>query len=420
MSIRSAAWIAWSLCLLCVALATASLILGLLNGRALGEIFISEGIVTFATLTVSFSVVGALVASHRPENPIGLIFLAAALFYGLLIAGEEYAIYALLTNPGSLPLGAELSWLVKWIWAPGLGLILVFLPLLFPDGHLPSRRWRWVVWLGGLSIGLICVLTSIVLWPERGPALVRPGGLAGEVEAWRSGVLDWLELELAVPMMLVAGLGAVSSLLVRFRRARGDERQQIKWFASAAALTFVWILVFAVVFGELLSAGGRLPEVTGALSGLLVLPSIPIATGIAILRYRLYDIDRIINRTLVYGSLTTMLAAVYLGSVVLLQYIFRALTSQGSTFAVVASTLVIAALFNPLRRGIQSFIDRRFYRRKYDARKTLEAFSAKLRDETDLDALSDDLVGVVRETMQPAHVSLWLRPETASKGEQAE
>jgi hypothetical protein len=153
---------------------------------------------------------------------------------------------------------------------------------------------------------------------------------------------------------------------------------------------------------------------------LLVLPSIPIATGIAILRYRLYDIDRIINRTLVYGSLTTMLAAVYLGSVVLLQYIFRALTSQGSTFAVVASTLVIAALFNPLRRGIQSFIDRRFYRRKYDARKTLEAFSAKLRDETDLDALSDDLVGVVRETMQPAHVSLWLRPEMASQGERAE
>jgi hypothetical protein len=420
MSIRTAAWIAWSLCLLCVALATASLILGLLNGRTLGEIFISEGIATFATLTVSFSVVGALVASHRPENPIGWIFLAAALFYGLLIAGEEYAIYALLTNPGSLPLGAELSWLVKWIWAPGLGLLLVFLPLLFPDGHLPSRRWRWVVWLGGLSIGLICVLTSIVLWPERGPALVRPGGLAGEVEEWRSGVLDWLELKLAVPMMLVAGLGAVSSLLVRFRRARGDERQQIKWFASAAALTFVWILVFAVVFGELLSAGGRLPEVTGALSGLLVLPSIPIATGIAILRYRLYDIDRIIHRTLVYGSLTTMLAAVYLGSVVLLQYIFRALTSQGSTFAVVASTLVIAALFNPLRRGIQSFIDRHFYRRKYDARKTLETFSAKLRDETDLDALSDDLVGVVRETMQPAHVSLWLRPETASKGEQAE
>jgi hypothetical protein len=209
--------------------------------------------------------------------------------------------------------------------------------------------------------------------------------------------------------MFVAGLGAVISLFVRFRRARGDERQQVKWFASAAALTLVWI----IVFGQSTLRG--LPEVIVALSSLLVIPSIPIATGIAILRYRLYDIDVIINRTLVYGSLTAMLAALYLGSVVVLQYIFRALTGQGSTFAVVASTLVIAALFNPLRRRIQSFIDRRFYRRKYDARKTLESFSAKLRDKTDLDPLSDELVRVVRQTMQPAHVSLWLHPDPALK-----
>ena len=421
MRTRTAAWIAWSLCLLCVTLAMASLILALLNGRTLGEIFISSGIVivTFAIWTVSFSVVGALIASHRPENPIGWIFLADALFYGLLSAGEGYAIYALLTNPGSLPLGAAFSWLVKWIWAPGLGLILVFLPLLFPDGHPPSRRWRWVAWLGGLSIGLICVLTSIVLWPERGPALVRPGGFAGEVEEWRSEVLDWVQLKLAVPMMLVAGLGAVISLLVRFRRARGDERQQIKWFASAAALTFVWILV-GEMFGELISIEGGVPEAIVAFtsaSGVLVIPLIPIATGIAILRYRLYDIDVLINRTLVYGPLTAMLVALYFGGIVVLQRIFVTLTGQQSTLAVVASTLVIAALFTPLRRRIQSFIDRRFYRRKYDARKTLEAFSAKLRDETDLEALNSELVGVVRETMQPAHVSLWLRPDPAQKGE---
>ncbi len=343
--------------------------------------------------------------------------MAAALFYGLLSAGEEYAIYALLTNPGSLPLGAELSWLVKWIWAPGLGLILVLLPLLFPDGHLLSRRWRPVGWLGGLSIGLICVLTSIVLWPERGPALVRPGGFAGEVEEWRSGALDWVQLKLAVPMLFVAGLGAVISLFVRYRRARGDERQQIKWFASAA-LTLVWMIVFVFVFGELLSAGGELPEVTGALSGLLVLPSIPIATGIAISRYRLYEIDLIINRTLVYAALTAALVAVYFGGVAMTQAVFRTLTGQEEQpqLAVVVSTLVIAALFTPLRQRIQSFIDRRFYRRKYDAAKTLEAFSVKLRDETDLDALSDDLVGVVRETMQPAHVSLWLRPDPPPRG----
>jgi hypothetical protein len=405
---RTAAWLAWSLCLLCVALTVASLILALLNGLTLGEIFSSEGIVTFATLTVPFPVVGALIASHRPENPIGWIFLAVGFFYGLLFAEEEYAIYALLTNPHALPWGAEASWLGQSVWPPGLALILVFLPLLFPDGHSPSNRWRPVAWLGGLSIGLTVVSSMVLLWPARGPALVT-----GDESP--SHVLQVLEVFVTVPMMLLAGLGAVISLLVRFRRARGEERQQIKWFASAAALTLVWMLVFAVVLEELLSAKGGLVEVTGAWSGLLVLPSIPIATGIAMLRYRLYDIDCIINRTLVYGSLTALLAAVYLGSVVLLQYIFRALTGQGSTFAVVASTLVIADLFNPLRRRIQSFIDRRFYRRKYDAAKTLEAFSAQLRDETNLDRLGDELMGVVQETMQPTHLSLWLRPDTTAK-----
>jgi len=407
-SARVAAWLAWSLCLLCVALAAAGLIFSLLNGRTLYEMVLTEipTIVTLLTQIVSFSVVGALIASHRPENPIGWLFCAAALFYGLEIAGEAYAIYALLTNPGSLPLGAELAWLTEWIWAPGFGLILVFLPLLFPDGHPPSRRWRWVAWLGGLSIGLICVLTSIVLWPERGPALLQLEGFGGEVEEWRSAELGWL-WSLVGPMMFVGGLGAVISLLVRFRRARGDERQQIKWFAYAAALTLAWIIVVEEQSGEI-----------AALSGLLVIVSIPVATGIAILRYRLYDIDRIINRTLVYGLLTVMLALIYFGGVATSEAIFRALTGQEQQpqIAVVVSTLVIAALFTPLRRRIQRFIDRRFFRRKYDARKTLEAFSAKLRNETNLDALSDDLVRVVRDTMQPAHVSLWLRPDTASKG----
>jgi hypothetical protein len=413
---RVGAWLAWSVCLLCVALAVASLILALLNGRPLGEILIGPEIGTFAILTVSFSVVGALIASHRPENSIGWIFLAVGFFYGLLSAGDEYAIYALLTNPGSLPLGAAASWLGQWVWAPGLGLVLVFLPLLFPDGHPPSYRWRPVAWLGGLSIGLAVVSSMILLWPERGPALVT-----GDESP--SHVVDVILL-FALPLMLLAGLGAVISLLVRFRRARGDERQQIKWFASAAALTFIWILV-SEVFEELISIEGGVPEAILAFtsaSASLVIPSIPIATGIAILRYRLYDIDLIINRTLVYGSLTAMLAAVYFGGVAATQAIFRTLTGQEEQpqVAIVVSTLIIAALFNPLRRRIQSFIDRRFYRSKYDARKTLEAFSAKLREETNLEALNNDLVGVVRETMQPVHVSLWLRPEAASKAEQAD
>src|SRR3712207_5126918 len=210
--------------------------------------------------------------------------------------------------------------------------------------------------------------------------------------------------------MLLAGLAAVASLFVRFRRARGDERQQIKWFASAAALTLVWILLF----GQASLRG--LPGVIVDLSSLLVIPSIPIATGIAILRYRLYDIDRIINRTLVYGSLTVLLALVYFGSVTVTQALFQTLTGQERLpqLVVVASTLVIAALFNPLRRGIQSFIDRRFYRRKYDARKTLEAFGSRLRNQTDLQRISEDLVEVVDETMQPAHVSVILCSEVPS------
>src|SRR5215204_5201282 len=268
MSRRAASsYLAWSLCTLCVALAVASLILALLNGRTLGEIFMAWDGPTISTLlieTVSFSVIGALIASHRPENPIGWIFLAVGFFYGLLSTADEYATYALLTNPGALPLGAEASWLGQWIWAPGLGLSLVFLPLLFPDGHPPSNRWRPVAWLGALSISLTVVSSMILLWPERGPALVTGNESP-------SHVVQVLVDFIAVPMLFVAGLGGVISLFVRVRQARRDERQQIKWFVSAAALTLVWI----TVFGQSTLRG--LPGAIVALSSLLVIPSIPIA-----------------------------------------------------------------------------------------------------------------------------------------------
>jgi hypothetical protein len=384
------------------------LLLSPLNGRTLGEIFVEEGIFAIATLTVAFSVVGALVASHRSGSPIGWIFCAAALFQGLNVFGWEYATYALLTKPGSLPLGAEVAWMAQWDWALGLGLVLVFLPLLFPDGRPPSRRWRWVAWLGIGSIGLIVVPTMILLWPDRGVELMRPQGPA---EQGGSHALFVIVVYAGFPLMLLAGLGAVASLFVRFRRSRGDERQQIKWFASAASLT----LVCTSVFEQVLNAESGLLRVILATLTVLIIPSIPVATGIAILRYRLYDIDVVINRTLVYGSLTAALALVYLGSVVSLQYAFRALTGEGSQLVIVASTLAIAALFNPLRRRIQAFVDRRFYRQKYDAARVLAAFSSKLRDATDLDQLNGDLVEVVRDTVQPGHVSLWLRELEAGR-----
>jgi hypothetical protein len=208
---------------------------------------------------------------------------------------------------------------------------------------------------------------------------------------------------------LFAGIGlSALSLVVRYRRTGGVERQQLKWFALAA------VLVASSFVGQLLG------EALWNLLDAATTTALYVAVGVAILRHRLYDIDLLINRTLVYGLLTALLVLVYFGGIVALQRVFVALTGEKSTLAVVASTLAIAALFSPLRRGIQSFIDRRFYRRKYDARKTLEAFSAKLREETDLSALNGDLLGVVRDTMQPAHASLWLRPEASAKGAQAD
>jgi hypothetical protein len=393
--------LAWSLCLACVSLASFAPLLAFLNDRTLVVFFRERDLGVVMVLVISFSVVGALVVSHRPENLVGWIFCAAALFQALSLVGVEYATYARVTRPGSLPFGASVSWLAEWIWAPGLVLILVFLPLLFPDGRPPSRRWWPVAWLGGLSIVIISAPIWLLVWSRRGRELLEDGGIAQGVPGWLLALL-----RVGFPLMLLAGLLAVLSLFLRFRRARGDERQQIKWFAFAAALTLTWIFV-----GELLlDAQGGVFGVVGALLGLVVVSSIPIATGIAIFRYRLYDIDRIVNRALVYGALSVALVLVYLGGVISLQYAFRTFAGGESQLAVVASTLAIAALFNPLRRRIQTAVDRRFYRSKYDARKTLAAFSSRLRDETDLDALGGELESVVRETVQPARVALWLRP----------
>jgi hypothetical protein len=370
-----------------------TLLLYLLNGRTLVGFF-RERDGAVMVLVICFSVVGALIVSHRPENPIGWIFCAAALFQALSAVGVEYGTYALVTQPGSLPLGAFMSWLAEWIWAAGLGLIVVFLPLLFPNGRPPSRRWWPVAWLGGLSIGLISGSVSLLVW------LLEGRGTADDAPGWLLALL-----QAGFPLVLLAGLLAVISLFLRFLRARGDERQQIKWFASASALTFTWILLFE----QLLGPRGGVFEVIVAASSPVVVPSIPVTTGIAILRYRFYDIDRILNRTLVYAALTISLIFAYLGGVISLQYAIRTITGGESQVAVVASTLAIAALFDPLRRRIQAFVDRRFYRSRYGAQKTLAAFSVRVRDETDLDALSGELVAVVRGTMQPTRVSLWLR-----------
>jgi len=362
-------------------------------------------VITLA-IWLPFSIVGAIVASRHPRNTIGWIFCTTGFAVGLSTLASGYAKLWLASGWGSRSLGETAAWFSSWVWIALVVLPTTFLLLLFPDGRLPSPRWRPVAWCAGLGISGLVVGYALEAGPLGDfPQVVNPYGVDSPVV----GIVR-VAANVVVGVCMVA---AAVSVIVRARHAGRVARQQIKWLAYGGA----------VVVGAIFVAGGiSIWSDTAAIAVIsLALVGLPVFTGIAIVRYRLYNIDLIINRTLVYGALTALLAAVYFGGVATTQALFRALTGQEQQpqLAIVVSTLVIAALFNPLRRRIQSFIDRRFYRRKYDARKTLEAFSATLRDETDLGALSDDLVGVVQETMQPTHVSLWLRPDPVRRALEA-
>ena len=391
---RLPTWLAWALCTLTLMLTALNFLLIALNvsSNVPAYVFWPE----LTSIAVGYSVIGAIIASRLPNHPIGWICCAIGLIAAVDHFGGEYSLYALLALPHPLPGGEAMLWLQGWFWMLFIGLI-VFLLLLFPTGRLPSSRWRPFAWVSGAVIAA-GVIWSSVISPDVG-FNVPPS-----------------PVQLSV--LLLGGVAAASVVVGR-RGARRVERQQIKWLLYVGPIFFVasglhiGFYYFWLAERSLGLWASYLLVIVGGLS-------VPTAIGVAILRYRLYEIDLIVNRTLVYGSLSAMLVALYFGGIVVLQRVFVALTGQQSTLAVVVSTLAIAALFNPLRRRVQGFVDRRFYRRKYDARKTLEVFSAQLRDETDLNALSEDLVGVVRETMQPAHVSLWLRPEASPKGAQAD
>ena len=408
-SYRTAAWLAWSLWVLSVALTALSLLLLVLNlsdpNAHVFDWWLGNALV------VIDATVGAIVASRRPENAVGWLLCLSGVAVGTSSFASQYAIYALLARPGSLPAGEALAWIASWVLPIMIGLQVSYL-LLFPTGRLPGRRWRPLAWLVVAFVSVGVALSAFSpgaylgsLGPIRNPLGVE--GLTGAYKAL---------LYAGAPLLFGA---AVLSLFVRLRRAEGVERQQLKWFAYAAAMFASGIVLIVIPLAvDTPSWYVRAATAVFTAAG----TAIPIAIGIAILRYRLYEIDLLINRTLVYGALTVLLALIYFGGVTSTQAIFRTLTGQEeqSQLAIVVSTLIIAALFTPLRRRIQGLIDRRFYRRKYDARKTLEEFSATLRDETDLTALSDDLMGVVHGTMQPAHVSLWLRPATVSRGQQTD
>jgi len=355
--------------------------------------------VNLVVAALAFSTVGALVASRQRKNPIGWLLLGVGILYATELFAGNYSVYTLATNPGTLPGRGVSAWLTSWVWIAG-GSLILFVFLFFPDGRLPSPRWRPVAWL--VLIGAALAAAPFAFGPgplegsSEGARVINPVGIEGS-----AGLLHLFE-RVSLVLLVPISVALILSFFVRFRRARGDERQQIKWVAYGVALFTLAIVVVTIWPSLDRSVVGNVLFLVGFLA-------IPAAMALAILKYRLYDIDIVINRTLVYGALSLTLALVYFGSIALLQGTWIALAGQTSQLAVVASTLLIAALFNPIRHRIQAFIDRRFYRSKYDAAKTLEAFGASLREEVDLENLTGDLVAVVERTIQPAHVSLWLR-----------
>jgi hypothetical protein len=377
---------AWGLAALAMLLTVAAEVLALASGSGTSAFIWA--------IAITFAGVGTLIASRHPDNAIGWIFLWAAVTAGIAALAGAYANHWVDSRDGPALLGktaalyGDLSW-IPWILVPS-----TFLLLLFPDGRLLSRRWRPVAWCAAAAIGGLFVAGALHAGHmEDRPQLTNPYGV-------ESPLIDALQ-GLSFSLMAVGIVGSVASLIVRFRRARGEQRQQIKWLAFAGALAGTCVIIFTPLYEVVGEDVANVAIMLGVLG-------LPLAAGIAILRYRLYDIDVVINRTLVYGALTATLAAAYLGFVLLLQLLLNGITGD-SGIAVAGSTLAVAALFRPARGRIQEVVDRRFYRRKYDAAQTLERFGAQIRDEVDLGALRAELRSVVADTVQPAHVSVWLR-----------
>jgi hypothetical protein len=382
----SAPRLAWGLCGLWAVLAAVAALLSAREGD-LFDVLLSPALVVFAG-------VGALVAARQPRNAIGWVLLATALAFAFTGLTEAYVRTS--DDPALFML-----WLDDWTFIVWIALASLWIPLLFPDGRLPSRRWRPLAWGGSAAFALGVLGTAFgdrKLETAAQVDVANPYALPGVAGDVAAGIASMVGVLYLLPV-----LGAVAGLVVRTRRARGVERQQLKWFAFVGALMLVALLLSAV------SLLDRSLESTLGIVGwggflLLFMLGLPAAIGAAVLRHRLYDIDVVIRRTLVYGGLTVMLGATYLSLVLLV-----GLTAGQSDVAIAGSTLAVAALFRPARGRIQAAVDRRFYRRRYDAAQTLEAFSARLRDELDLEALQGEIRAVVGETVQPAHVSLWLR-----------
>jgi hypothetical protein len=347
---------------------------------------------------VSFATVGALVASRRPDNPLGWIMCLAGLAYGLGGVTVSYT-ESTLADADDDALFTFGDWISGWVWMVGIGPAATFLLLLFPSGHLPSPRWRPFAWAAAGALCLMLPGLALTESPTGDPGPDNPVGVPGAEVVAGIGAL----------VLVMAAVASIASLVVRFRRARSEERRQLKWLTYAAGIVGVALLVLLVAEATV----GTSDEFSNTLVSVSV-AALPVSMGIAILRHGLFDIDLVIQRTLVYGALSATLAAAYVGLVLLLQLVLSPLTEQSDP-AIAGSTLAVAALFRPARARIQALVDRRFFRRKYDAALTLELFGTRLRNEVALDSLSAELRSVVAETMQPAHVSVWLRAPGAQR-----
>jgi hypothetical protein len=387
---RRGTWVAGSMLAIFVAGYAVGVPLSVANGNFQQD---SSLLLAFA----AFMVVGAVIVAHRPGNAVGWIFSAIGLLTATGVVAAEYAAYVSRTRSGSAPGMVLATAYNSWWWYPTLALVLVFTPLLFPTGRLLSARWRPVA--VAAAVGTATIIALSVLQPtfqDEDHPIRNPIGITGipDPEAGALGAILF-------GLLLLCSVAAVLSVVLRFRRSRGVERQQLKWFTYAAALMGAFLLLSDYLFPQ--------SFVVELLYGLAV-ALVPVAAGVAVLRYRLYDIDRLVNRTLVYGVLTALLGAVYAGAVLVLGQLFGGVGRNPPSWAVAGATLAVAALFQPARRRTQVVVDRRFNRRKYDAAETIQAFSTRLRDQIDLDTLAAELIAVVDQTMEPTRVSLWLRP----------
>ena len=396
-------WVARVLCTVTVLVALARLVLAIADpassDAANGPKVPGGGVPVAAfeaIVLVTLAAVGVVVTSRQPRNAVGWVFSVIPFSLGLLVfSAHLYWSLNLHGHPTSTT-AALVAWLASWVWIPAMLPTLTVFPLLFPTGRPLTPRWRWVLWVVAAAAVLQFVGEGFTPGPLQDYPVDNPFS-AGPV----APVLGLIGFAL----MAVATVAAVVSLVKRFRRSSGVEREQLKWVTSAAV---VFVIIFIVPTQQIVGEDFGFATL---LFGMLVISS---AVAVAMLRYRLYDIDVVINRALVYGSLTASLAAVYLGSVLLLQLALESVTS-GSGLAVAVSTLATAALFRPARARIQRTVDRRFFRRKYDAAVTLAAFAARVRQEVDLSDIGSDLLAVVNETVQPRHLTLWLRaPEQRS------